>query len=359
MVQIKNQLVSDTPYKHGTSNKKMYVTVHETDNNNNGAGAQAHANLQSNGNARAAAWHWQVDDKIAIKSFDHKFSLWAGGDSRGNGNMNSIHVEICVNADSNYKKACQNAAELVKKIMKDEGIPVSNVVQHNHWSGKNCPSKMRRGNAGVTWSSFLSMVDGVKVVKPEETQTGSNQITNTPKPSKPTSNWTDKSGNWTGNTLKQGHKGSQVKQLQELLASNHYYPDKGAKNNGVDGYYGANTEDAVRRYQSMHGLSVDGIAGKATYNSLKGSKSSSKTKSSGLSNSTYKAVKPYPSGSGVKAVQEALAANHYYPNKGAKNNGIDGVYGPKTADAVKRYQSMHGLTADGIYGPATRKKLQG
>ena len=73
MVQIKNQLVSDTPYKHGTSNKKLYVTVHETDNPNRGAGAQNHADLQSNGNSRAAAWHWQVDDKIAIKSFDHKF----------------------------------------------------------------------------------------------------------------------------------------------------------------------------------------------------------------------------------------------------------------------------------------------
>ncbi len=47
-----------------------------------------------------------------------------------------------------------------------------------------------------------------------------------------------------------------------------------------------------------------------------------------------------------------------YPDKGAKNNRIDGVYGPKTANAVKRFQLMNGLTADGIYGSETKAKLK-
>ncbi|PSA96840.1 hypothetical protein C6370_00290 [Bacillus atrophaeus] len=33
------------------------------------------------------------------------------------------------------------------------------------------------------------------------------------------------------------------------------------------------------------------------------------------------------------------------------------MYGPKTANAVKRYQLMHGLSADGIYGPKTKAKI--
>ncbi|WP_144523775.1 peptidoglycan-binding domain-containing protein, partial [Bacillus pumilus] len=45
-------------------------------------------------------------------------------------------------------------------------------------------------------------------------------------------------------------------------------------------------------------------------------------------------------------------------DKGAKNNGVDGYYGPKTADAVKRFQMMHGLVADGIYGPETKSALK-
>ncbi|MEY9980589.1 SPOR domain-containing protein [Lysinibacillus sp. RC79] len=40
--------------------------------------------------------------------------------------------------------------------MKDEGISISNVVQPNHFSGKNCPRKMRSGK--VSWSQFIAMV---------------------------------------------------------------------------------------------------------------------------------------------------------------------------------------------------------
>ncbi|MGG0022970.1 N-acetylmuramoyl-L-alanine amidase [Bacillus inaquosorum] len=66
---------------------------------------------------------------------------------------------------------------------------------------------------------------------------------------------------------------------------------------------------------------------------------------------------PFTSGEHVFQVQRALAALYFYPDKGAVNNGIDGIYGPKTADAVARFQSVNGLTADGIYGPATKEKI--
>ncbi|WP_080872990.1 peptidoglycan recognition protein family protein [Oceanobacillus timonensis] len=352
MVKIKNQLIHSTPNSHGQNNKKRYITVHETDNPDKGVGAQTHANLQSNGNSRSANWHWQVDDKIAIKSFDHRFSLWAAGDGSGDGNLNSIHVEICVNSDSNYKKACENAAELVKKIMNDEGISPSNVVQHHHWSGKHCPRKMRDGNAGVTWNQFKNMISDAS----GNTDGGSNSSGTT---------WTKVTGNWTGQTLGNGEYGTPVKQLQTKLANNQppFYPNKGADNNGIDSYYGNNTEDAVSRFQSYYGLNVDGLAGKQVYNKLNESNSQNAKKGSsksfsGLPDAVYRARKPYPSGSGVRAVQEALASKYYYPNKGAKNNGIDGVYGPNTANAVKRYQSMHGLTVDGVYGPKTKASLE-
>ncbi|MFQ1026972.1 peptidoglycan-binding protein, partial [Bacillus subtilis] len=37
---------------------------------------------------------------------------------------------------------------------------------------------------------------------------------------------------------------------------------------------------------------------------------------------------------------------------------IDSYYGPKTANAIKRFQLMNGLTSDGIYGPSTKAKLK-
>ncbi|QJC96253.1 N-acetylmuramoyl-L-alanine amidase [Bacillus mojavensis] len=61
-------------------------------------------------------------------------------------------------------------------------------------------------------------------------------------------------------------------------------------------------------------------------------------------------------GADVTKIQKALADLYFYPDKGAKNNGIDGVYGPKTANAVKRFQSVNGLTPDGIYGLRLKQK---
>lgn len=63
------------------------------------------------------------------------------------------------------------------------------------------------------------------------------------------------------------------------------------------------------------------------------------------------------SGNDVLTMQRALSSIYFYPNKSKPNNGCDSIYGENTADAVRRFQSVHGLVADGIYGDATRKKL--
>ncbi|PJN90604.1 DUF5776 domain-containing protein [Bacillus sp. mrc49] len=141
---------------YGKVNSKKSITIHETDNPGSTADADAHARLQKDGNTRSASWHWTVDDKESVQSFDHSYACWAGGTTKGN--TESIHVEICVNEGGNYKKAVENAAKLVKKIMKDEGISILNVYQHNHWSGKNCPSKMRSGKYGYTWKTFIELI---------------------------------------------------------------------------------------------------------------------------------------------------------------------------------------------------------
>jgi len=157
MITIRKKLVPDAQANkvtYGKGNTKKYIVVHETDNERSGADADAHARLQYNGNSRSASWHYTADDKEIVQSFEHAWRCWAAGSTTGNNQ--GIQVEVCVNSDGNYLKAMQNAAELVAKIMKDENIPISNVVQHNHFSGKNCPSQMRAGK--VSWSQFIAMV---------------------------------------------------------------------------------------------------------------------------------------------------------------------------------------------------------
>lgn len=62
-------------------------------------------------------------------------------------------------------------------------------------------------------------------------------------------------------------------------------------------------------------------------------------------------------GQDVINLQNALCAVHFYPDKNAKNNGVDGIFGNDTVDALKRFQTVHVGTADGIFGEQSRSKL--
>lgn len=104
---------------------------------------------------------------------------------------------------------------------------------------------------------------------------------------------------------------------------------------------------------------VDGFkASTSSSSSSSSATTSSSNKKYTFSTQTLYLKTPQMSGTAVKTMQEALASIYFYPDKGAKNNGVDGYFGAKTEDAVKRFQSMHGLTVDGRFGPATRAKLE-
>ena len=66
--------------------------------------------------------------------------------------------------------------------------------------------------------------------------------------------------------LKRGMRGPQVEMLQ-LALIRAGYNIKGA-NNGIDGIFGDSTFNAVMAFQRNNGLSVDGIAGQATWKKL-------------------------------------------------------------------------------------------
>ena len=56
-------------------------------------------------------------------------------------------------------------------------------------------------------------------------------------------------------------------------------------------------------------------------------------------------------GDAVRTIQAKLS------NWGYFSGAIDGIYGPKTEEAVKYFQRKNGLTADGVVGPATLRAL--
>ena len=150
--------VSNTFTRPGIKMNPEYITIHETDNTAKGANDEAHAKLQYNGNSRQASWHFQVDDDSIYQSLPTNEVGWHAGDGNGPGNMKSIGIEICVNSDGDFKKAVENAAWLTNHLMSIFKIPLSKVVQHNRWSGKNCPRNLRSGAKGISWNDFITLV---------------------------------------------------------------------------------------------------------------------------------------------------------------------------------------------------------
>ena len=139
----------------------MGVTIHNTSNWSNGANALAHANLLRNGwRDKFVSWHYVVDKDYAVRCIPENETAWCQGDgANGNGNRKTISVEICDNADGNIKQATDNAVELVADILRRNGITNVNghIFQHNHWTGKDCPYDIRRGNP-YDWNTFVNKV---------------------------------------------------------------------------------------------------------------------------------------------------------------------------------------------------------
>lgn len=111
----------------------------------------------------------------------------------------------------------------------------------------------------------------------------------------------------------------------------HQYTDKG-RLDGYDGY-----------------LDLNRLTGSKKLSYFVGEKKKQKTKTK-LPNGI---LKTGSRGDAVKQLQQALNDAYFKPGE------IDGIYGPKTEDAVRRFQMVHdAYRVDGIYGPRTKKRLE-
>lgn len=229
-------------------NKKQFIAVHYLgvvgqNNKVEVGGYGAHYYIYWDGTIYQAASHdaiiWQVGTG-GYYTQKHPIAR----------NSNTIGIELCVKCDGNannpadpkwyFTEETQQACVwLVKKLMSELGIPVSNVLRHYDIVNKHCPAPYVNNNkykTSWTWDEFKSKLSG--------------NISST----------TPSSSSTTTTLLKKGSSGTAVKTLQQNLIKLGF----SCGTTGADGQFGANTESAVKAFQKKYGLTQDGIVGNKT-----------------------------------------------------------------------------------------------
>lgn len=155
-------------------------------------------------------------------------------------------------------------------------------------------------------------------------------------------------------TLRAGASGDDVLSVQSMLDKLGYY------SGSLDGIYGEGTVEAVKAFQARNGLTADGKVGTKTANVLYSDQAlaadttvvtptPTPTPSYGVV--PTRTLKDGSEGDDVKSVQSRLMALGYYTGT------VDGKYGSGTVAAVAAFQLRNNLSADGIAGTRTYKKL--
>lgn len=150
--------------------------------------------------------------------------------------------------------------------------------------------------------------------------------------------------------LRRGSSGTAVRELQFYLYLLSAY-ESSIPAVGIDGSFGAATENAVRAYQRFAGLTVDGIVGRATWESLYGKASALRSSGPVV---TLKRL-PYPGqpltegseGSDVLYYTILLRRIAYY-FESVEAPPLATVYTGETAAATRSAQALLGLPETGI-----------
>ncbi len=152
---------------------------------------------------------------------------------------------------------------------------------------------------------------------------------------------TSASSSDTNTSLKKGSSGTEVRNLQYVLAELGYY------DGSINGEYGNTTADAVRAFQINNDISpVDGVAGPKTLKVIYSSKAIGATASSG----SYDTLSKGDKGTAVVEMQEKLKKLGYLSE-------VTGEFDTATVEAVKNFQRRNNLTVNGKANSSTLSKL--
>ena len=175
----------------------------------------------------------------------------------------------------------------------------------------------------------------------------------------------DITASYPGTPIRLGAVGDDVLRIQAMLNRiSQNYPAI-PKISPVTGVFGEPTEAAVKEFQRIFNLTPDGVVGKATWYQMvylyTGVLRLSELVSLGQTFYGYEfqypgVVREGDTGDAVRILQYMLALLAEFEDALLPIT-VDGVFGPRTAQAVRQYQSLAGLIPDGIVGETTWNSL--
>lgn len=186
---VSNNLMKKGSCIPGTTIVPTSVTFHQTDCYDvdaptmykalNNANNDPYAGT-SKSNYRKASWTITVGHDKIIQNIPLNWKAYAQGTTQGNNT--SISIEMCMyNNKTKQYNTYLNAIELFK-VLKREYKSSLVAKAHYDWSKKNCPSWLRAGKYGYTWTWFKGQLNASTTTIVSETkvnQTGTVNVDNT------------------------------------------------------------------------------------------------------------------------------------------------------------------------------------
>lgn len=264
---------------------------------------------------RGASAHAFVDCDSITQIIPWNEQAWHAGPTA---NRTTNGIELCHYDDAEkfqqvWNRAVWLFAWLHVNIIKQTTITTDNLMSHaevsNKWHETNHQDPVRY------FAQFVKTVDDFRAAVQTEINTMIGQPQQTPTP------------------VPQSSVNNDVLKLQQVLNRLKITDGKGNRL-AEDGIIGNCTKEATKRQQNICGLTVDGIAGQQTWNSINAilDKPLLKVGSTGIT---------------VRYVQYRCGTTY------------DGIFGNNTKTAVVKFQSSNGLSVDGIVGQNTWLRLIG
>lgn len=159
--------------------------------------------------------------------------------------------------------------------------------------------------------------------------------------------------------LKEGMRGADVEELQEILLDLGYQLTTG----NADGVFGPETTTAVKDFERDHGEAADGIVTKDLLEKMVAAQGKDDNDDDNeiiptLDYSANPTIRKGAKNNYVTILQQGLKKLGYdLGTYGDNKDGIDGDYGSKTVNAVRKFQTKANIKVDGICGPKTWEAL--